>query len=86
MENQKNQFMKRKILVIDDNENIHEDFRVVLSSNDNKQVDVSKEEEAIFGPVRTFWHFFWPEKKTWSQGPNLFLKRGFERYGHGLSR
>lgn len=49
MENQKNQFMKRKILVIDDNEKIHEDFRIVLKSNEKNQVDVSKEEEAIFG-------------------------------------
>ncbi|MBW8014644.1 MAG: response regulator [Planctomycetes bacterium] len=49
MENQKNRFMKRKILVIDDNENIHEDFKVVLKSKDNNRVDVSKEEEAIFG-------------------------------------
>ena len=49
MKNQKNQFMNRRILIIDDNENIHEDFRTVLESDDKKQVDVSKEEEAIFG-------------------------------------
>ena len=49
MKNQENQFTNRRILVIDDNENIHEDFRTVLEPDDKEQVDVSKEEEAIFG-------------------------------------
>lgn len=49
MKNPKNQFRNQRILVIDDNENIHQDFRTVLEPDDRKQVDVSKEEEAIFG-------------------------------------
>ena len=49
MKDKTKQFMNRRILVIDDNENIHEDFRVVLESDSKNQVDVSKEEEAIFG-------------------------------------
>jgi len=51
MKDQKNQFANRRILVVDDNENIHKDFRLVLESGDKKQVDVSEEEEAIFGSV-----------------------------------
>jgi len=52
MENEKKQFTNRRILVIDDNENIHEDFRVILESHDDEnQVDVSQEEEAIFGSM-----------------------------------
>ena len=53
MKNKTNQFTNRRILVIDDNENIHEDFRVILESDNKKQVDVSKEEEAIFGSTHT---------------------------------
>ncbi len=53
MKNKTNQFTNRRILVIDDNENIHEDFRVILESDKKKQVDVSKEEEAIFGSTHT---------------------------------
>lgn len=53
MKNQEKQFTNRRILVIDDNENIHEDFRLVLESNTKKQVDVSKEEEAIFGAANS---------------------------------
>jgi two-component system sensor histidine kinase/response regulator len=51
MKEQTSQFVNRRILIIDDNENIHEDFRVVLKSDGDTQVDVSKEEEAIFGSI-----------------------------------
>lgn len=54
MKDKTNQFTNRRILVIDDNENIHEDFRVILESDNKKQVDVSKEEEAIFGSTHTY--------------------------------
>jgi signal transduction histidine kinase len=53
MKNEKKRFTNRRILVIDDNENIHEDFRLVLESDDKKQVDVSVEEEAIFGAIHS---------------------------------
>ena len=53
MKDQKNQFTNRRILIVDDNENIHKDFRLVLESDDKKQVDVSEEEEAIFGSIHS---------------------------------
>lgn len=49
MQEQISQFSNRRILIVDDNEKIHEDFRVVLESSAGTQVDVSQEEEAIFG-------------------------------------
>ena len=39
----------RRILVIDDNESIYNDFLQILSSGDNNTVSVEKEEQAIFG-------------------------------------
>lgn len=53
MKNEREQFTNRRILVIDDNENIHEDFRLVLESNAEEQVDVSVEEEALFGAIHS---------------------------------
>lgn len=39
----------RRILIIDDNEEIHNDFRSILGSRDVSNIDVSQEEAAIFG-------------------------------------
>jgi signal transduction histidine kinase len=39
----------RRILVIDDNEEIHNDFRSILENRDVSGIDVSEEEAAIFG-------------------------------------
>ena len=39
----------RRILVIDDNEAIHKDFRTILEDSSAKTLDVSEEEAAIFG-------------------------------------
>jgi signal transduction histidine kinase len=42
----------RRILVIDDNEVIHKDFRAVLGCDKNETISVKEEEEAIFGSTQ----------------------------------
>jgi len=44
-------FVNRRVLVIDDLESIHGDFREILECRDNPAVDVTEEEAAIFGPT-----------------------------------
>lgn len=44
-----NEHKNRRILVIDDNEEIHRDFRAILGSTNGDGVSVDEEEAAIFG-------------------------------------
>jgi len=44
-----NEQLNRRILIIDDTESIHHDFREILDCRDNQVVDVAEEEAAIFG-------------------------------------
>ncbi|MHC4389222.1 MAG: response regulator, partial [Planctomycetota bacterium] len=44
-----NEDRNRRILVIDDNEEIHRDFRAILGSTNGDGVSVDEEESAIFG-------------------------------------
>ena len=44
-----NEQLNRRILIIDDTESIHHDFREILDCKDNQVVDVAEEEAAIFG-------------------------------------
>ncbi|MCP4456294.1 MAG: GHKL domain-containing protein [Planctomycetes bacterium] len=41
--------MNRRILIIDDNQSIHEDFRAILAPDNQSLVDMHEEEAAIFG-------------------------------------
>lgn len=41
--------LNRRILIIDDNQNIHNDFREILERKDDCAVDVAAEQAAIFG-------------------------------------
>jgi signal transduction histidine kinase len=41
--------MNRRILVIDDNQSIHDDFRAILTPDNQSLVDMHEEEAAIFG-------------------------------------
>jgi len=43
----------RRILVIDDNVQIHEDFRKILTASDNGDVDLAAAERALFGDPAT---------------------------------
>jgi diguanylate cyclase len=43
----------RRILVIDDNAQIHEDFRKILTASDNGDADLAAAERAVFGDAAT---------------------------------
>ncbi len=45
--------LNRRILVIDDNQNIHEDFRTILGRRPDQSMAVEDEEAAIFGQTST---------------------------------
>lgn len=49
MEHEKNKFYNRRILIIDDTENIHEDFRSILTNGAGNEIDVSEDEAILFG-------------------------------------
>lgn len=49
MEQGKNKFYNRRILIIDDTENIHEDFRSILTNRAAEEIDVSEDEAILFG-------------------------------------
>jgi CheY-like chemotaxis protein len=41
--------MNRRILVVDDNQSIHDDFRAILAPDNQSLTDIHEEEAAIFG-------------------------------------
>ena len=45
--------INRRILIIDDNEAIHKDFRAILETNDGNVINLDEEKNAIFGAEQT---------------------------------
>ena len=41
--------MSRRMLIIDDNQSIHDDFRAILAPDNQSLADMHEEEAAIFG-------------------------------------
>src|SRR6202167_3293515 len=71
----------RRILVIDDNPAIHEDFRKILTGDDKTNSAISEAERAIFGEVDVA-----PDRPSFEMDSAMQGQEGVERLRNALAR